>query len=105
MSVSNSVFSRLIAINAWTITALNIIGLLGPAIKVLDSWVVSIGQVRVSLLTLIKVGLSLWLALWLANGLATLVEKKLEKIDFSGPATRVLGAKLIRLLLITFAKK
>lgn len=52
MSVSNSVFSRLIAINAWTIAALNIIGLLGPAIKVLDSWVVSIGQVRVSLLTL-----------------------------------------------------
>lgn len=50
-------------------------------------------------------GLSLWLALWLANGLATLVENKLEKIDFSGPATRVLGAKLIRLLLITFAKQ
>ena len=103
MLVANPALARFIAISAWTIAALNIFGLLEPVTALLDSWSVNIGQVRVSPLTILKVGLSLWLALWLANGLAALVERKLEQSQSVAPTMRVLGAKLTRLSLITGA--
>jgi len=103
MLVSNDSLARFIAYSAWIIAALNIFGLLDPIIKVLDSWFINIGDVRVSPLTLFKVGISLWFSLWLASGLATLVERKLKYAESVSPAMRVLGAKLVRIALITIA--
>ncbi|MGD2118440.1 MAG: mechanosensitive ion channel, partial [Chromatiales bacterium] len=100
MLVTNQVLAKFIAISAWSIAALNIFGLLEPLTALLDSWAVNIGQVRVSPLTVLKIALSLWFALWLANGLATLVERRLEHSNVVAPAMRVLGAKLTRLGLI-----
>lgn len=101
--VANAALARFIAILAWTIAALNIFGLLDQAGTLLDSWSVNIGQVRVSPLTVLKVGLSLWFALWLANGLAALVERRLEQSKSVAPTMRVLGAKLTRISLIVGA--
>lgn len=103
MLVANAALARFIAITAWSVAALNIFGLLDPVTTLLDSWAVNVGQVRVSPLTLIKVALALWLSLWLANGLATLVERKLERSQSVAPTMRVLGAKLTRIALITTA--
>ena len=103
MLVANPALARFIALAAWTIAALNIFGLLEPVTRLLDSWSVHIGQVRVSPLTVVKVGLSLWFSLWLANGLATLVERKLEHTESVAPTMRVLGAKLTRIGLIMAA--
>jgi len=103
MLVANVALARFIAITAWSVAALNIFGLLDPLTALLDSWAVNVGQVRVSPLTLIKVALALWLSLWLANGLATLVERKLERSQSVAPTMRVLGAKLTRIALITTA--
>ncbi len=100
MLVANKALARFIAISAWTIAALNIFGLLEDASALLDSWSVNIGQVRVSPLTVVKIAVSLWFALWLANGLATLVERRLEQSQSVAPTMRVLGAKLTRLSLI-----
>jgi small-conductance mechanosensitive channel len=100
MLVANPVLARFIAITAWTIAALNIFGLLQPVNTFLDSWSVNIGQVRLSPLTVLKIGLSLWFSLWLANGLATLVERKLALSQSVAPTMRVLGAKLTRISLI-----
>ena len=103
MLVANPVLARFIAISAWTIAALNIFGLLEPVTTLLDSWAVNIGQIRLSPLTILKIGLSLWFSLWLANGLATLVERKLERSSSVAPTMRVLGAKLTRISLIMLA--
>ena len=103
MLVANPALSRFIAVVAWSIAALNIFGLLEPVAGFLDSWSVNVGQVRFSPLTVVKVGLSLWFSLWLANGLAALVERRLERSESVAPAMRVLGAKLTRLGLITGA--
>lgn len=103
MLVSNDSLARFIAYSAWTIAALNIFGLLDPVVSILDSWFVTIGEVRVSPLTVLKVGISLWLSLWLANALASLVERKLQGAQSVSPAMRVLGAKLVRIALITIA--
>lgn len=103
MLVANAALARFIAVTAWSVAALNIFGLLEPLTTLLDSWAFNVGQVRVSPLTLVKAALALWFFLWLANGLATLVERKLERTQSVAPAMRVLGAKLTRITLITAA--
>lgn len=103
MLVANAALARFIAVAAWSVAALNIFGLLDPVSQLLDSWAVNVGEVRVSPLTLLKVALALWFSLWLANGLASLVERKLERTKSVAPTMRVLGAKLTRIALITAA--
>ena len=60
------------------VAALNIFGWLYAVAGLLDSWSVTLGEVRVSPLTVVKVGLAQWFALWLANGIASPVERRLE---------------------------
>jgi len=103
MLVAKKELARFIAICAWTIAALNIFGWFHTVTALLDSWAITIGQIRLSPLTVVKVGISLWFSLWLANGLSSLVEKKLAKSEFVAPAVRVLGAKLTRIGLIAAA--
>lgn len=101
--VENATISRIIAISAWTVAALNIFGLLDETMTLLDSWSVNIGQVRLSPLTAIKIAVALWFALWLATALATLLEKRLERSADTNASTRVLIAKLTRISLVMLA--
>jgi small-conductance mechanosensitive channel len=101
--VANRTTARLIALIAWSVAALNIFGWLQPAMDLLDSWAMTIGQVRISPLSLIKISLALWFSLWLANGLAGLIERRLERQRNTNPATRVLIGKLARIFLVMFA--
>jgi len=103
MLVVRKEIARFIAITAWSIAALSIFGLIDSVTSLLDSWAVTLGNVRLSPLTVVKVGLSLWFALWLANGISSLVEKRLAKSEFVAPTVRVLGAKLTRISLIAAA--
>lgn len=103
MLVANQALARFLAITAWTVAALKIFGLLEPVTGFLDSWAIDIGQLHISTLTVLKVALYLWLSLWMANGLATLVERRLEASSTVAPSMRVLGAKLTRIGLITAA--
>ena len=93
----------MLAVLAWTLAALNIFGLLDPAMEILDSWAVQVGQLRLSPLTVVKVGLSLWFALWLANGIAGMVERRMARSQGSSATTRVLVSKLTRIALVTLA--
>lgn len=103
MLVATKELARVIAISAWTVAALSIFHLLDPLAKLLDSWAITLGQVRLSPLSALKIALALWFSLWLANGLATLVEKRLANSEFVAPTVRVLGAKLTRISLIAIA--
>ena len=100
--VKNASIARVIAFAAWTVAALNIFGLLEPTMVILDSWSINIGEVRLSPLSLLKIGLALWFALWLANGLATLLERRLERSQTTA-STRVLITKLTRITLVLMA--
>ena len=68
--VRDPTLSRTIAIAGWLIAALNIAGLIGPAIVVLDSLAITVGKLRISLFLLIKGALALVVLLWLANLIA-----------------------------------
>ena len=101
--VENASVARIIAISAWTVAALNIFGWLDEAMTLLDSWSVNVGQVRLSPLTVLKIGFSLWFALWLATALSTLLEKRLERSKDTNASTRVLISKLTRISLVLLA--
>ena len=101
--IENRGVARVLAVLAWTLAALNIFGLLDPTMEILDSWAVQIGQLRLSPLTVVKVGLSLWFALWLANGIAGMVERRMARSQGSSATTRVLVSKLTRISLVTLA--
>jgi len=101
--IENAGVARFVAVVAWTVAALNIFGWLDEVMAVLDSWAVPIGQLRVSPLTVVKVGVSLWLALWLANGISKIVERRMARAQSTSATTRVLVSKLTRIGLVTLA--
>lgn len=101
--VSKTSTARIVAVSAWAVAALNIFHLLDPTMKLLDSWALEIGEVRLSPLGAIKILIALWLALWFANAIASLVERRLAVAKTTNAATRVLVGKLTRITLVAIA--
>ncbi len=95
--------ARVVAGIAWTLAILNITGLLSPTLALLDSLSVTLGEVRISPLIIIKAGLLLWLSLWLSSVLSGFLDRRLENSDTITPAMRVLSVKLLHIALITAA--
>ncbi len=101
--VRDPVLSRFVAVFAWAIAALNIVGLLDPTIQILDGLSITIGALRVSMLTVIKGVLSLTVLLWLATVSSRLVERRIKAMAILTPAVQVLFSKFIRISLIAIA--
>ncbi|WNJ99051.1 mechanosensitive ion channel [Thalassospiraceae bacterium LMO-JJ14] len=96
-------WSRSLAIVAWSVAALNLVGLLDPTIRTLDNMGMSLGDIRLSMLGIIKAGLVLAVLLWLAGAVSRLIEHRLENSSALSPSARVLLGKFIKILLITIA--
>lgn len=101
--VKNNVFSRFIAITAWGIAALSILGLLQPMIEFLDGLALNFGELRISLLTVLKGIITLGVFMWGALALSRLADRQIRGINSLTPSLQVLLVKLLRILLITFA--
>jgi small-conductance mechanosensitive channel len=101
--IRNQFFYRLVAVSAWTIAALSILGLLEPTMKALNSVGVFIGGLRITPLLVIKTTALLMLTLWAANAASDFIERQVRHAADLTPSIQVLIGKLIRLLLITFA--
>jgi small-conductance mechanosensitive channel len=101
--IRNQFVYRLVAISAWTIAALSILGLLTPTMAALDSVAMVIGGLRVTPLLVIKTSVLLMLTLWAANAASDFLDRRVRSSADLTPSIQVLIGKLIRLLLITFA--
>ena len=101
--IRNAAWSRTIALLAWTIAALNITGLLDPTAEVLDGMALILGEVRISLLSVIKAVIALAILLWLAGVVSGLMERRLSTMPGVTPAAGVLFGKLFHILLFTIA--
>jgi small-conductance mechanosensitive channel len=101
--IRNHFVYRLVAVFAWTVAALNILGLIKPVRDALDSFGVVIGGLRISPLLVIKATVLLLLTLWIANAVGDFLERKMRSVADLTPSVQVLIGKLIRLVLITFA--
>ncbi len=101
--VQNRTLSLSISIFAWSIAALNIFGLLDGTIKLLDSWFIMVGEVRVSPLFAMKIVIFTWLFFWAANSMSGVIEKLLSRSTSLTPSIRVLTVKLATFTLYTIA--
>lgn len=96
-------WARMVAFVIWAITALNILGLLQPTADVLDGLSLSIGEVRLSALGIVKGVLTAAILLWGAMALSRFVEQQLRRSIHLTPSIQVLSAKLAKITLVTVA--
>ncbi len=96
-------WSRTLAVIAWSLAALNLVGLLDPTLRVLESMGFSLGDVRLSVLGVIKAGLVLAVLLWLAGAISRITEHRLDQTQTLSPSARVLLGKFIKVALIVIA--
>ena len=101
--IANPFVAQLVAALAWTIAALNIVGLLSPTIDALDSVSFPLGQTRITFLTVVN-GILLMIALlWSAMAISKLADNRLSQVSEITPRARVLIGKTIRFVAIVVA--
>ena len=101
--IANPFIANLFAALAWTIAALNIVGLLGPTIDALDSVTLPLGQTRITLLTIINGAILLGILMWSALAVSRFIESRLAQVAAITPRARVLIGKTIRFVMIVVA--
>ncbi len=101
--IRNPTWAKTLAITAWTMAALNLLGLLEPTLATLDAMAFSLGDIRISVLGLLKAVLVFALMLWLAGIVSRQLEKKLGQAEMLSPSARVLFGKLLQILVIVIA--
>jgi len=97
-------FENIVSVSIFIVVALYLLGWLGPVARVLDSLAIEFGQTRFSVLSLLKLGVSVSFFLLLAVYLSGLAERKLTSSGFPLPANiRIALAKIAKLALYIFA--
>ncbi len=96
-------WSRLVAVTAWTVAALNIVNLLGPTIELLDGLAINLGDLRISVLGVGKGLLVLGFLLWLANLGSHILERRIKTLPNLTPSVQVLFSKLLKITFFTVA--
>jgi small-conductance mechanosensitive channel len=97
--VSSHFWSRTIAITAWVIAALNILGILSPTILFLDEISFSLGQATISVLTIMQAVVTLGILLWISAIAGQITESKLKSSQNLSPSIQVLTIKFMRISL------
>jgi small-conductance mechanosensitive channel len=101
--VNSATWSIAIAVVAWTIAALSIIGLLGAIVHQLDQSAVNVGKLRISALTAIRGLLAFSILLWLTMSLVGILERRINAAAALTPAIRTVIIQILRLLLPSLA--
>jgi small-conductance mechanosensitive channel len=101
--IRNAFIVRLVSLSAWTIAALSILGQLQPAIEILDSASVVLGDLRLTPLLLLKLGALLLLTLWLTKIASNFAEARINRSTDLTPSIQVLLVKMIRMGLMVIA--
>ncbi len=99
----NRSLARIIALCAWTVAALYIIGWLDPTVKFLDWAAVSFGNVRISLYTVLKGLTVLLVLLWIGKIIGNLIERQAKGSDLLNPSMQVLLSQLAKTLVFIIA--
>ncbi|MGD2168134.1 MAG: mechanosensitive ion channel [Gammaproteobacteria bacterium] len=101
--VKHTVLATFIAWVAWTIAALNILNLLDPVMEILDSAGVSIGGLRISLLTVAQSTLAMAVLITSAVYLTGVLDARISSSRSLSPSLQVLFSKSLKIVLIGLA--
>lgn len=96
-------WSKIVAVTAWSVAALNLVGLLDPTLVVLDHMAITIGSARISVLGTLKAAIVLAGLLWLVGSVSSLLEKRIQALPNLTPSLQVLLGKLAKMFLIVLA--
>jgi small-conductance mechanosensitive channel len=96
-------WARFVAVFAWTLVALHILGLLTPILALLDSIAITLGTLRVSAQGLIKGSLFLIVLVWVAIAVSRMLDARLSSSTTLTPVVQALFSKLLKIGLITVA--
>jgi small-conductance mechanosensitive channel len=92
----NRTLSKTVAVIAWSIAALNTLGLLPSAVEMLDGAAIQFDTFRLSILTVLK-GVAVFSAMiWGALALGRFADTRLNAIEDLTPSLQVLAAKVIK---------
>ena len=101
--IQSELLGRALALVAWSVAALNIVGWLGQSIELLKYIGTDFGSVRVSLFTVLKGMFALGVLLWVSNVMSTLFENRIKMIPDLTPSVQTLFAKLFKLTVMFIA--
>ncbi len=101
--IANRFVANLISLTAWSVAALNILGLLGATIDTLDAVALPVGSSRVSLLTLLNAALLLAALLWVALTVSRFIQNQIHDHADISPRAQVLLGKVVRFSMIALA--
>ena len=101
--IRNPFINRLVAVTAWTIAALSILGLLDGTVAALDARAIVIGGLRVTPLLVLKTAVLLAVAMWAATVASSFLDRRVRQVAGLTPSIQVLLGKLIRIGAMTVA--
>ena len=101
--VVNPLWSTIIAVSAWIVAALNILGLLDNTVALLDGASFSLGQLNISALTIVKGVIALGVLLWITALAGQVIEGRIKASTHLTPSIQVLATKLMRIGLALMA--
>ena len=101
--VREPVWARAVVIAAYSLAVLAILDLLDPTLTFLDRFAVTLGHIRLSLLTVFKSMFYFGVLLWAAVLLSRVLEQRLQHLPSLTPSVRVLFGKLLKGGLIILA--
>ncbi len=99
----DTTLTRSVSFLAWTVAALNIVGLLDVTVSTLDAASFELGSLRISALTVIKGIAVLSLLLWLAIVASGALERRIRSVGDLTPSVQVLLINLSKIVLIIIA--
>ena len=102
-AIREPAWARLFALFAWSIAALNILGVFADLLAALDAFAVTFGGLRLSALTVVKSVFILIVLLWAGKFLARLLAGRLARLPSLTPSIQVLTTNLLNFLFITVA--
>jgi small-conductance mechanosensitive channel len=101
--VRDAALSHAIAVIVWFLVAIDILGLRAALTATLDNFALSIGSLRLSLLTVIEAALLLILLVWAAFAIARLLQTRINRISSLTPSVQVLIGNTAKIILIVLA--
>ncbi|MDJ0758564.1 MAG: mechanosensitive ion channel [Woeseiaceae bacterium] len=94
---------RFFAFAAWFYVAAMILGVVDDVSQFLDSAAFSVGEIRISVLSVLQGVLLLAVALWASLKLGNFFDNRIQTVEELTPSLRVLLGKITRIALIVFA--
>jgi small-conductance mechanosensitive channel len=92
-----------VAVTAWSIAALSILGLLDDTSAALDSRALMVGGIRVTPLLVLKTTALLLVAVWAATAASNFLERRVRASQDLTPSAQVLLGKIIRIAVMAIA--